>query len=258
MAGVLSAAVTTTTLPHAVPVPTIPGQLAPGAGSIVVHGGGSSTVFSQSSGLGFGLGLFSTFLSLLSIMAIFAVLGAFVIIVVANRADPDPTGTRATTVYAFAVSFITIIAVLFASTVMVGALITLITPHRVPVADDVARALVLGGLVTLVTGSIHLAHRRRGVSLATASGEATSPSRRVGQSYVAVVSFVMVLFLIVVIVLASYMVFVLIGPGVFGSFGSRGAGVRMLVVALYVALASWRILARHRHLLPAPGSPTTT
>jgi len=253
MAGVLSAAVTTTTLPHAVPVPTIPGPLAPGAGSIVVHGGGSSTVFSQSSGLGFGLGLFSTFLSLLSIMAIFAVLGAFVIIVVANRADPDPTGTRATTVYAFAVSFITIIAVLFASTVMVGALITLITPHRVPVADDVARALVLGGLVTLVTGSIHLAHRRRGVGLAAASGEATSPSRRVGQSYVAVVSFVMVLFLIVVTVLASYTVFVLIGPGVFGSFGSRGAAVRTLVVALYVALASWRILARHRHLLPASG-----
>ena len=129
MAGVLSAAVTTTTLPHSVPIQTVPGSLAPGAGSIVVHGGGSGAVtFTQSS----GLGLFSTFFSLLSIMAIFAVLGAFVIIVVANRADPDPTGTRATTVYAFAVSFVTVIAVLIASTVMVGALITLITPHRCP------------------------------------------------------------------------------------------------------------------------------
>ena len=74
---------------------SIPGQL---NGSTNVNVGG---VF----GLG---GLLAALLEVLGVLILVAVVGVFVIIVVANRADADPSGRRPQSVYYFAVSFITL------------------------------------------------------------------------------------------------------------------------------------------------------
>ena len=46
---------------------------------------------------------------------VLAVIGIFVVVVVANRADPDPAGRRPLTVYCFGVSFFSVFAILFGS-----------------------------------------------------------------------------------------------------------------------------------------------
>ena len=57
--------------------------------------------------------------------------------------------------------------------------------------------------------------------LARAEDILPSPSQRVGQSYVAAVAFVSMLTLLVAGVGIAYLIFALMGPGVFGSFGGR-------------------------------------
>ena len=56
--------------------------------------------------------------------------GVFVILIVANRAEADPTGRRPGVVYLYAVSFITLFVTLFSTFVVVAQLCTLIgTTH---------------------------------------------------------------------------------------------------------------------------------
>src|SRR3954453_18401822 len=92
--------------------------------------------------------------------------GVFLVVVVANRADPDPSGHRPAAVYAFATSFLTLFVTLFATTALVAWLCQLIgsrdsglpgrysdyeglnqtgqlSGHLHPLGDAVARASVL-------------------------------------------------------------------------------------------------------------------
>ncbi len=183
---------------------------------------------------------------------ILAVVGIFVIVVVANRADPDPSGHRPQSVYYFAVSFVTVLTSVIASTVIVVALTLLIGSHASPIADSIARAVVLGGLIMLVSMTLLVTHLRQGLVLAHEGTDPTSPSRRVGQSYVSVVTFVMVLVLLVVTVLSVYLVFALVGPGVFGSFGGRSSALRDLIDAVSIGVVAGVVLRTHRDLV-APG-----
>jgi hypothetical protein len=225
-------------------IPAFPG----GSGSQLVP-----NPVAYSSGGTLGLGSFvGVLFGVLAIAVILAIGGIFIIIVVANRADPDPSGHRPQSVYFFAVSFVTILTAVIASTVIVVALTLLIGSHPTPIADSIARAVLLGGLITAMSLTLLLTHLRRGVVLATESSNPTSPSTRVGQSYVSAVSFVMVIVLLVVTVLSAYLVFALVGPGVFGSFGGRTHTVRYLVDAVYVGVVAGVILLTHRNLLP-PG-----
>ena len=79
------------------------------------------------------------------------ILAVFVVIVVANRAEPDPTGERPLAVYLFAVSFFSMFVVLFGTFAMVLGLVQLIGSHpavasvsKHPVGDAVVRTVVLG------------------------------------------------------------------------------------------------------------------
>src|SRR4051812_40054897 len=98
--------------------------------------------------------------------------GVFLVVVVANRADPDPSGQRPAVVYAFATSFLTLFVTLFATTALVAWLCQLIGSHgggmpRVysdyegisgghlhPLGDAVARGAVMSGLIALVAGLV--------------------------------------------------------------------------------------------------------
>jgi hypothetical protein len=186
----------------------------------------------------------------LAVFTVMAVVGLFIIVVVANRADPDPTGHRPQAVYYFAVSFVTLVTTITGTIVVVFSLVQLIGNHGPGLGDATARSAVLGALIAIVSGALLRVHLQRGVGLT--QSDVTNPSRRVGQSYVAAVAFLSVLILLAVTILAIYMVFALIGPGVFGSFGGRSAAGRFLIDAVYVGLVAGFVLRAHRNLVP-PG-----
>ena len=215
---------------------------------------GASTVFSSptssltsSVGLGAVAGVIVEVAALLALMAI---VGFFVIIVVANRAEPDPTGRRPQSVYFFAVSFVTLVTAIMGSIVIVVSMVQLIGHHGGSVVDAPSRADVLGALIMLVSFFLLRTHLRQGVALV--GPDASSPSRRVGQSYVSAVSFLSMVVLLFASVAVAYLVFALAGPGVFGSFGGRTPAWRYLIDALYVDAAAAVVLVTHRNLV-SPG-----
>jgi len=215
----------------------------PGINQIRSVPGSSSTI---------GLGLLSGgLLEILAILASLAIVGIVVIVVVANRADPDPSGNRPASVYFFSVSFVTLLVSILASTVMVIAVVLLIGHHG-PIGNDVARAEVLGGLLLLISMVLFVRHLGRGLDLARASREVTSPSKRVGQSYVGIMSFLMVVLFLLSTVASIYLLFSIAAPGVFGSFGGRADAVRDLIVTLYLAGVAVVIAFTHRDLV-SPG-----
>jgi hypothetical protein len=231
--------------------PTISG-LTPGGSTIPGPSSGGGSSLSVSGG-GFGLlPLAGALVEVLAILILLGVVGVFVIIVVANRADPDPSGRRPQSVYCFAVSFITLSTSIIGSAVVVSGVVRLVGSHSSSITNSVARTIVLGGLITLISLVLLLTHLRRGLVLARATDAGPTPSQRIGQSYVAAVAFVSILSLLVVGVVATYLVFALAGPGVFGSFGGRGQSARVLVVAVYLAIIAGVVLWAHRNLVP-PG-----
>jgi hypothetical protein len=216
-----------------------------------------SVSLSQGSGLGLSTGLnvaslLAAVVEIIGVIAVLTAIGALVILVVSNRADPDPSGKRPQSVYFFAVSFVTLLTSVLGSTVVVASAVQLIGSHHSSINNVIARTVLLGGLITAVSLYLLVNHLRRGVALAQSEDGVTNPSLRVGQSYVGVVTFVSVLVLLVVTVLAIYLLFAIAGPGVFGSFGGRSPALRYLVVALYLGAAFAVILRTHADLV-APG-----
>jgi hypothetical protein len=189
-----------------------------------------------------------------------AVVGIFVVIVVANRADADPSGRRPLSVYLFGVSFLSVFVALFASSAIVVGLVQLIGSHpgvsgvsQHPVGDAVARVVVLGGLIFLVAIVLLWTHLRRGLSLPEWTQGQPGPVGRVVRSYIASVSFVSVLIAATSVVAFVYEVFRILGPGVFELSGSRVSAARDLIATLYLAFAATAVTIAHLRLLPAGG-----
>jgi len=231
--------------------------------TVVLQSGGISTNTSFGSNGGAvtviqnGPSIFTTLAEVLGVLAVLALVGLVMIVIVANRSDPDPTGRRPQSVYLFAVSFVTLVSSVIGSTIVVSALVQLSGPHQtLPgegphyIVDSVARTATLGGLITVLSLILFTVHLRRGLALVRAVTEPTSPILRVGQSYVSGVGFLAVLVLLVTGVLAAYLIFAIVGPGVFGSFGGRAPSLRDLIDALYVGVVASIILVTHRNLVP--------
>jgi hypothetical protein len=241
------ASVVPTTIPNfsnvGTPLPITQG----GTAGITYQGGGSSSLVTQS-----GLSLstfFGIFIDLFAVLAVLSVVGIFVIIVVANRADPDPSGRRPQSVLYFAVSFVTLATTVLGSAVVVAGVVVLVGNHSHSVSNPAARAIVFGGLVTLISAFLLSVHLRRGLALARADGEFHGPSQRVGQSYVSAVAFVSVLSILVLGVFSVYLIFALAGPGVFGSLGGTADTVRVLIVSAYLLVAAETVLWTHRKIV---------
>jgi hypothetical protein len=207
--------------------------------------------------------------------------GVFVILVVSNRADVDPTGRRPAVVYLLAVSFITLFVTLFSTFVVVAQLCSLIgttnrgtaapvpailgglgsgggviTPVRHPVGDAVARAVVIAALLAIVAGAMYVMHLRAG-QRGTAGVAFGDPAGRVRSSYVAAVSFVCVVILVVATVAGVFQIFRIAGPGVFnsGATGNRTDAFRTLLPLAYLVAATFYLLRRHAGELPAQVRP---
>ena len=195
-------------------------------------------------------GIVGIVVEVLALFFFMAIIGLVIIIVVANRADPDPSGRRPQSVYYFAVSFVTLVISIVGSIVVFVSLIQLIGHHSPGIGNATARSVVLGGLVTIASLVLLRPHLRRGVDLV--GSEVTNPSRRVAQSYVSAVCFLSILILLVTTIFVAYLIFVLAGPGVFGSLGGRTPAFRALLDALFVGAVAGFVLYTHRNLV-SPG-----
>jgi hypothetical protein len=182
-------------------------------------------------------------------VAALSLVGVLVIIVVANRADPDPSGRRPQSVYCFAVSFMTLSLAIVGSAIALAGVVSVAGRHSNATTNGAARAIVLGGLIALVGLVLFALHLRRGLDLARAEGQPPGPSRRVGQSYISSIAFVSVVSFVVFSIFSVYVVFMLIAPNVFGSLGGRADSLRVLIVALYLWVVAIVVLVTHRGLL---------
>jgi hypothetical protein len=199
---------------------------------------------------------------------VLAVVGIFVVVVVANRADPDPAGRRPLVVYYFAVSFFAVFATLFGSFGVIDALVQLIGNHAAtsglalhPIGDAVARAAVVSGIFVVIGATLLTTHFPRGLALAEGADSRRGPAGRVAQSYVAAVTFVAVFIASGAAVVLVYQVVQILGPGVFELSGTRVDALRVVLGALYLVLAAGIVAAFHVSLLPpdlrsiGPGRP---
>ncbi|HXW33014.1 MAG TPA: hypothetical protein VEJ87_00425 [Acidimicrobiales bacterium] len=251
MSGALIAGAATT-FPHLIAVtPGTSIPIAGSGGSIYGGSGGVSTSPITSAGVNVA-SLVGIFVDAIGLIIQLFLVGVVVIVVVSNRADPDPSGRRPQSIYFFAISFVTVLLSVIGSTSVVVALTQLIGTHVTPIGNDVAKVAVLGGLLTVISLILLLTHLRRGLGLALADQTPAGPSRRLGQTYVSAVTFLMVLLLLFAAVFAIYLVFALAGPGVFGSFGGRDPALRYLIDAVFVAVVAFLVISTHRSLLP-PG-----
>ncbi len=174
-----------------------------------------------------------------------------IILIVANRAEPDQRGQRSHSVYLFGMSFVTLQLTFAGSVVIVTSIFSVISPHVAPLTNSIARSVVIGGLLVVLFGVVLLLHLGRGIEVARGDGGVTGPNLRCMQSYAGVVSFIYLLQLIVALGVSIYLVFALIAPGVFGSLGSSRSGTLALLLDLvYVMLASGYILLAHSSLGP--------
>jgi hypothetical protein len=197
--------------------------------------------------------------------------GVFVIVVVANRSEPDPTGRRARGVYAYATSFVTLFVAIFASTGLVASLAELIGSHHNngskqlfgivssatqsahPIGDAAARGAVLSIIIALVAGAMYSRHRGIGDGFA-AGTTSLDPVGRVRASYVAAVAFVCVVLTVVATIVVWYDVFRLIAPGVFapGLRDGRASVLRSLLPALWLGLVAAGARRGHLDVREAP------
>ena len=183
----------------------------------------------------------------------------YVIIVIANRADPDPTGKRPLAAYLFGGSFLTLwityVGILSISSTLIGLLgshtaqFSLTETH--PYLDQVVRNLSLGALVTAVAGAAYLLHRRRGIELVSSETDPSSPSRRVMKGYIAAVSFISTVIVIVATMVFAYTFLELIAPGVFQAPGTRtDTWISLLETTVLLGLTVV-VFRTHQSLLPA-------
>jgi hypothetical protein len=205
------------------------------------------------------------------VFAIVALLAALalvpIIIIVANRAEPDVRGVRPFSVYLFGMSFVTLLLTYGGLTIIVTALLSFIGSHSAPIADSVGRECVVGGLLLVIGGGTMSYHVRKGLMAARGDGAVDGPNARVRHSYIGAVSFVFVLLAMVSLGFVIYLICQLAGPGIFGlEGGDRTATLRVLLDFVYVLVASVGIVWVHWRWSPSGllrgaavqgGTPTT-
>ena len=174
----------------------------------------------------------------------------YVIIVIANRADPDPSGKRPMAAYLFGGSFLSLWITYMGSIIVVEALVSLMRSNA-PSTNTVARIVVVGFLMVLVGGVAHVIHRQRGLALSDSETDPSSPTKRVMRSYVAAVSFISVLITLISTMVLGYQIFQLVAPSVFGANGSRVDVLSSIIISLYIVGATAFIFFSHQALAPA-------
>ncbi len=179
-----------------------------------------------------------------------------VILVVANRAEPDQRGYRSFTVYLFAISFLALFAAYFGTIVIVQSVLHLFAPHYLPVADEVANACVVGLIVMVISLGTLRYHLRRGIRIAHDDERVDGPNARILHTYVSAVVFIATAVAVVASGVAVYKVFGLISPTIFEGSHDRGAAFRSLLLVLYVVVGALLIAFVHLRWAPPQIRPS--
>jgi hypothetical protein len=174
----------------------------------------------------------------------------YVIIVIANRADPDPSGKRPMAAYLFGGAFLSLWISYLGSIIVVEGVVSLMDTDT-PSSNTVARVVVVGFLLVLVGGAAHMIHRQRGLALSDSETDLSSPTKRVMASYVAAVSFISVLIGLISAIVLGYLIFQLVAPGVFGSTGTRVDVLASVIDWLYIVGATVFVFFSHQALAPS-------
>ncbi len=210
----------------------------------------------STSSVGAVVGTYVSVLVLLSVLASVGSIVTYIIIVVANRAEPDPTGNRTSTIYHVGTAFIalwleiagviTIFVTLFN---LIGARSTTFLSNEVhPLGDSTIRGITIGLLLSIIGGYTAVTHRVRAIELASHDEVMASPSKRVVRSYAAVVSFISVIVVVITTLALIWAVLGLIAPGVYQT-GARTGDLRLLLdEATLFAVFAW-VFSTHRGLL---------
>ncbi len=136
-------------------IPNIPGFTSGGT-VVPPNGFGSSgvTVQNGTSSVGGLATIVGILLAFLGVLAVLSLVGVLVIIIVANRADPDPKGRRPQSVYYFAVSFVTLSLAIFGSAVVVSGVVAFVGNHSNAVMNAAApRSYSVGSPLSSVSCS---------------------------------------------------------------------------------------------------------
>ena len=178
-----------------------------------------------------------------------------IIVIVANRAEPDPRGLRPHSVYLFGMSFVTL-QLTYAGLILIAtSLFSLIAPHDSPMNNTIAREVVVGALFVVIAGGAWVGHVTRGIAVARGE-DSVGPNARVMKSYAGVVGFIYFLQVIFAFGISIYLLLSLIAPGVFGSIGSSRSGtLAALLDALWIMFISGVTVAIHSSLGPSALPP---
>jgi hypothetical protein len=197
-------------------------------------------------------------LLLLIVLASAGSIVTYIIIVVANRAEPDPTGKRTSAIYHVGTAFLTLWIEIAGVITFFATLFGLIgaggktygSSDVHPLLDATVRGLTIGLILSIVGGLVTLTHRGKAVELAESDSSEASPARRIVRSYAAVVTFISVLVMVVTVLVGLWSVLGLIAPGIYET-GSRTLDLRTLLdEATVLAVFAW-VLSTHRRLVGA-------
>jgi hypothetical protein len=200
-----------------------------------------------------------TYVSVLVLLVVLASVGSivtYIIIVVANRAEPDPTGSRTSAIYHVGTAFIALWLEIAGVTTIFVTLFNLIGAGRIanfsnavhPLGDSTVRGITVGLLLSIIGGYTALTHRAKAIELAGNDATPASPSKRVLRSYAAVVSFITVLVVVVTSLALVWSVLGLIAPGVYQTGGRTGDLRVLLDEATVIAVFAW-VFSTHRRLM---------
>ena len=206
--------------------------------------------------------LIGTVAEILAFVVVFGLLAMLFIVAVGNRTDQDPSGSRPVSAYLFSGAFLFLWIAYFGIVVAVNSLINLIGSH--PTGGGIAspffvgysysnaaiRACVLGAILVVFAGGAFVLHLRRGNALANAEANPSGPARRVMRSYVALVSFVSIVIVVLALSAAVWMACGLISPSIFLASTSRTVTGRGMLQALVLVVLAGTIFSYHQRFAP--------
>ncbi|HEV3329216.1 MAG TPA: hypothetical protein VGZ33_07445 [Acidimicrobiales bacterium] len=208
--------------------------------------------------------LIETVVEILVFVVLFGVLAILFIVAIGNRTDQDPTGSRPIAAYLFSASFLFLWIAYFGIDVAANSLINLVGSHPgapssnflpifVPTysyRDAAIRACVLGGILVVLVGGAWVLHLRRGTALAEAETNPSGPTKRVMRTYVALVSFVSIIVMVLALAVAVWMAFGLLSPTIFLANASRTVTLRGVLDALVLVVLGGAIFSYHQRFAP--------
>jgi hypothetical protein len=202
------------------------------------------------------VGTYVSVLVLLSVLASVGSIVTYIIIVVANRAEPDPSGTRTSAIYHVGTAFIalwleiagaiTIFVTLFN---LIGTGSTTFFSNEIhPLRDSTIRGITIGILLSLVGGYTAISHRSKAIDLANV--DPAGPSSRVLRSYAAVVSFISIVVVVVTLLAFAWSALGQIAPGVYETGGRIQDLRNLLDEAAVLVIFTW-VFSTHRRFVGA-------